>query len=107
MVDLLPPTPRDPCGIHKAIWDEFEEESFEFPEGKDRILASYQAGDERVAYVEPVGVGDELAEMSPFLAADLLTLVPLEATYQTTWAAGPEEMRRVVESGVAHQDEDR
>src|SRR5205823_1432932 len=23
VVDLFPPTPRDPQGIHKAIWDEF------------------------------------------------------------------------------------
>lgn len=26
IVDLFPPTPRDPQGIHKAIWDQFSEE---------------------------------------------------------------------------------
>ena len=26
IVDLLPPTPRDPFGIHKLIWDEFEDD---------------------------------------------------------------------------------
>src|SRR4051812_15220232 len=25
VIDLFPPTPRDPHGIHKAIWDEIEE----------------------------------------------------------------------------------
>lgn len=30
VVDLFPPTPRDPQGIHKAIWDEFGEEPFDF-----------------------------------------------------------------------------
>ena len=34
IVDLFPPTPRDPFGIHKAIWDEIEEEDFTFPRGK-------------------------------------------------------------------------
>ncbi|HUG66213.1 MAG TPA: hypothetical protein VMM76_00595 [Pirellulaceae bacterium] len=37
VIDLLPPTPRDPCGIHKVIWDEFMEEDFTFPDGKDRV----------------------------------------------------------------------
>src|SRR5262245_43244409 len=31
VIDLLPPTPRDPQGMHKAIWDEIEEEPFELP----------------------------------------------------------------------------
>ena len=34
IVYLFPPTPRDPFGIHKAIWDEIEEEDFSFPWGK-------------------------------------------------------------------------
>ena len=28
VIDLFPPTKRDPQGIHKAIWDEFEEADF-------------------------------------------------------------------------------
>ena len=49
VVDLFPPTKRDPFGVHRAIWDEFEDEDvlFEFPPGKDRILASYDAGREK------------------------------------------------------------
>ena len=49
VIDLLPPTSRDPDGIHKVIWDEFMEEDLTFPDGKDRILASYETGDERTA----------------------------------------------------------
>jgi hypothetical protein len=44
IVDLFPPTPRDLNGIHEVIWDEIVEEDFAFPEGKDRILVSYQTG---------------------------------------------------------------
>ena len=31
VIDLFPPSKRDPQGIHKAIWDEFVEEDFELP----------------------------------------------------------------------------
>ena len=100
IVDLFPPTPRDPCGIHKAIWDEIEEEEFTFPEGKDRILVSYETGGQRAAYVEPVAVGDALPDMPLFLTNTFHIRVPLEPTYQATWGASPEELRRAVELGV-------
>jgi len=100
IVDLFPPTPRDPFGIHKVIWDEITEEDFTFPEGKDRILASYEVGGVRAAYVHPVGVGDALPDMPLFLANDFPIRVPLEITYQATWDASPEEMRVAVETGV-------
>jgi hypothetical protein len=100
IVDLFPPTPRDPFGLHKLIWDEILEEDFAFPEGKDRILASYETGAEQAAYVEPVGVGDVLPDMPLFLTNDLHVMVPLEAPYQDTWDDCPEVMRRAVETGV-------
>lgn len=100
IVDLFPPTPRDPFGIHKVIWDEFEEEDFAFPEGKDRLLVSYQTGGQRVAYIEPVAVGDVLPEMPLFLTGDLHVMVPTDSTYQTAWDASPHAMRVAVQTGV-------
>ena len=100
VIDLLPPTRRDPQGIHKAIWDEIEEEEFTFPEGKDRILVSYETGGVRAAYVEPVAVGDQLPDMPLFLTNDLHIMVPLERTYQATWEASPEEMRMAIVTGI-------
>lgn len=101
IIDLFPPTRRDPFGIHKAIWDEIIEEDFTFPEGKDRLLVSYESGEERTAYVEPVGVGDVLREDMPlFVAAGMHVPVPLESTYQQAWEASSEEMRRAVETGI-------
>jgi hypothetical protein len=100
VVDLFPPTPRDPYGMHKVIWDEILEEDFTFPEGKDRILASYESGGERVAYVEPITVGDVLPDMALFLAPGMHIRVPLEPTYRAAWDASPEELRTAVETGV-------
>lgn len=100
IIDLFPPTPRDPFGLHKALWDEIVEEDFTFPPGKNLILASYETGGVRAAYVEPVAVGDVLPDMPLFLANDLHVPVPLEPTYCATWDASPEEMRQAVETGI-------
>lgn len=104
IVDPFPPSPRDPFGIHKAIWDEITEEEFELPIGKDRTLVSYDAGDEKTAYIETVGVGDSLPDMPLILSSDLHVMVPLESTYQTTWDASPEVYRQAVETGKLPDD---
>ena len=100
VVDLFPPTPRDPLGIHKLIWDEISDEPFAFPVGKDRILASYQSGTEKVAYVEPIAVGDVMKDMALFVSEAMRVDVPLESTYQSAWATCPEAMQEAVETGV-------
>jgi hypothetical protein len=100
LIDLFPPTSRDPFGMHKVIWDEIHEEAFQFPAGKDRILASYEMDATRTAYVEPISVGDRLPAMPLFLVQGMHILVPLEPTYMNTWDASPEEMRIAVETGV-------
>jgi len=100
IVDLFPPSPRDPFGIHKVIWDEITEEDFALPAGKDRTLVSYDAGAEKTAYIETAGVGGALPDMPLILTSDLHVMVPLESTYLTTWEASPEAYCRAVETGV-------
>jgi hypothetical protein len=106
IVDLFPPTPRDAFGMHKAIWDELIDEAFAFPPGKDRILVSYNVGNECTAYVEPVAVGDALPDMPLYLAMESYVRVPLESTYQTAWEASPEGIRLAVETGEMPGPED-
>ncbi|MCI0358904.1 MAG: DUF4058 family protein [Planctomycetaceae bacterium] len=106
VIDLLPPTARDPTGIHKLIWDEIEEEDFTLPPDQDRVLASYETGSDRAAFIELVGVGDPLPEMPLFLHSGEHVQVPLEATYQATWDALPGEFRRAVETGVLPESVD-
>src|SRR4051812_20025742 len=104
VIDLFPPTPRDPQGIHKAIFDELEEQPFELAPDKPLTLAAYVAADLLVgapttAYVEPVGVADTLPDMPAYLERRHWTPVPLEATYQSAYASCPEDMRILVETG--------
>jgi hypothetical protein len=98
LIDLLPPTARDPQGVHALIWENAASEDFEFPEDKDRLLVSYESGADWVAFVEPIAVGDRLPDMPLFLAPGWFKYAPLEATYQATWDASPASLRRAVET---------
>ena len=85
VIDLFPPTKRDPQGIHKAIWDQIKEEEIDLPAEKPLTLAAYDAGPPPVAYADFVAVGDSLPDMPIFLKPDLYVPAPLEASYRTTW----------------------
>jgi hypothetical protein len=93
VIDLFPPSQRDPQGIHKALWDEFVEEDFQLPPDKPLTLASYDAGPPGVAYVEPVAVGNVLPAMPLFLKPECYVPAPLEATYQATWDVFPAPLK--------------
>ncbi len=97
VIDLLPPGRRDPQGMHKAIWDEFEEEELTLPPDKPLTLASYDAGPEHVAYVEFVAVGDVLPAMPLFLKPQVYVPAPLEASYQTAWNVFPNALKKLLE----------
>jgi len=99
IVDLFPPTVRDPKGLHKLIWDEIEDQPFELPPGLDRLLMSYQAGREKVAYIEPLAIGDTMPDMPLFLTPNLHVKVPLETTYGATWNVLPVQLRSAVTTG--------
>ena len=98
VINVFPPGKRDPQGIHKAIWDEFQEADLTLPPGQPLTLASYEAGLECVAYVEFCGIGDPLPEMPLFLKPGFYVSVPLDATYQTAWAAFPTVLKGLLES---------
>lgn len=97
IVDLFPPTPRDPQGIHKAIWDQFTDEPYEAPAGKTLTAAAYLSGDFPTAYVEPLGLGDELPSLPIFLSEDYYVPAPLEQTYQQAWAVFPAMLKELIE----------
>lgn len=97
VVDLFPPSVRDPQGIHKAIWDEIAERRFELPADKQLTVAAYRAAPIKTAYVEPVAAGDKLPALPIFLTEDGYALAPLEETYQASWAAFPGDLKELLE----------
>ena len=89
VVDLFPPGPRDPQGIHKAIWSEIVDDDFQLPPDQPLTLVAYSAGEVKRAFIEPVAAGAPLPDMPLFLEPDRYVPVPLEQTYQSAFAAVP------------------
>lgn len=98
LIDLFPPTRRDPQGIHQLIWDELTGEPFEAPPAdKPLTVACYDAGGAITAYVDPVAVGDPLPDVPLFLAPGWYVNIPLEQTYSRSWSLGPKSIRDLFE----------
>jgi hypothetical protein len=98
IVDLFPPGPQDPQGIHKEIWHRVGTEEFTLPPDRPLTLAAYTAGTPMMGYVEPVAVGGVLPDMPVFLTAQEYVPCPLEATYQTAWEQFPAPLKGPLES---------
>jgi hypothetical protein len=98
IVDLFPPGPRDPQGIHRAVWGDDCGESYALPSDKPLTCVSYLAGIGAEAFVEFLSVADRLPDMPLFLTPDLYVAVPLEATYRHAWESMPGYWRSVLET---------
>jgi len=99
IIDLQPAGPRDPQGIHGAIWDEVAGEEYNRPVDKPLTLAAYESAAVVRAFIEPISVGDTLIDMPLFLERGRHVAVPLEETYRTAFHSVPRRWRTVLESG--------
>ncbi len=98
VIDPLPPSPRDPDGMHGAVWDRMLAGPYRPPKGRPLTLASYAARGTVTAFVEPLGVGSPLIDMPLFLRPGHYIPVPLEMTYLSAWSGVPQRWRRVIEA---------
>jgi hypothetical protein len=96
LVDLFPPTRRDPLGIHPEVWGDDDGNTFRFDAAKPLTCAAYVGGGRPQAFVEPVAIGDELPDLPAFLTAVEYVEVPLETTYRSAFGALPEYWRDVL-----------
>jgi hypothetical protein len=93
ILDLLPPGPGDPRGIHGAIWAKISKPLYKMPPEKPLTLVSYVARMPFEAYIEPTAVGDSLTAMPLFLDPKWYVSVPLEETYEAAWTTLPRQVR--------------
>jgi hypothetical protein len=89
IIDLFGPTPRDPHGIHRAIWGEGREGDFSLPDDKPLTCVSYVGFPCFEVFLEPVAIGDHLPEMPLFLTPERYVPIPLDANYQSAWETVP------------------
>ncbi len=100
VVDLFPPGSLDPQGIHAAIWEQLTGEQIDGSAESPLTLASYQAGLEPTAWVEPLQVGEVLPHMPLFLDTEWYVQTPLEETYEQTWRGFPEPWKSQVSGEI-------
>jgi hypothetical protein len=101
VIDLHPPTSRDPEGIHGAICARMGDSTYTAPPGKPLTIASYVAMPVGNAYVEPVAVGDVLVPMPLFLDEGNYVSVPLEETYMQTFRGVPWRWKPFLEESIS------
>ena len=98
LVDVHPPGPRDPNGIHGLLLDEIG--PVEYALGADRPLtaASYIGGPVVDAFVSHFAVGEPIPPMPLFLTRENYIRVPLEAAYQAAWEDVPPQHQAILEA---------
>jgi hypothetical protein len=102
VIDLFPPGPHDPQGIHGAIWakiagEEVVGDQYVSPSDQPLTLSGYEAAQKVTGLAWHVAVNDSLPSDTVFLEAGSVP-VPLEDTYQTAFANMPRRWRRVLEA---------
>jgi hypothetical protein len=93
IVDLFPATASAPGGLQNAIWGEYSSESFDPPAEQSVTIASYSADPPKHAFAEAVAPGQSLPDMPLYLRHGRFVQVPLEATYESAFAAVPKFWR--------------
>ncbi|MBI4604271.1 MAG: hypothetical protein HY721_20115 [Planctomycetes bacterium] len=99
LIDLHPRGPFDPQGIHNLIWAELGQEPIALPEDRQYLFMSYPSGGRVEGFIEPRAAGERLPDMPLFLAPGRYVTVPLDATYESAFAAVPSHLRKLFESG--------
>jgi hypothetical protein len=96
LVDVHPPGPRDPHGIHGALLNEIGTEDYVL--GRERLLtvAAYVGGVVVDAFVAHFAVGETIPQMPLFLTRENYIPVPLEATYLAAWEDVPSQYQEVL-----------
>lgn len=99
LVDLFPPGPCDPRGMHGAVgrWVTDAGVPCEPPPEEPLTLASYRAAESPEAFFEHLRVGQPLPDMPLFLDPGHYVDVPLEMTYAAAFAGMPQFWREVLE----------
>ncbi|HEY7119086.1 MAG TPA: DUF4058 family protein [Tepidisphaeraceae bacterium] len=97
LIDLFPPGPFDPRGIHGALWERLRG-AYNPPPGKSLTLASYRAAGPITCFVEPTAVGTPLIDMPLFLDPGHYVNVPLESTYLGAYEGVPRRWKAVIET---------
>jgi hypothetical protein len=101
IIDLHPPGPFDPRGIHNLVWTELGQEAVDLPSEKPLQVVSYLSEGKVSSFIEPLAVVDRLPDAPLFLDAGRFVPLPLESTYMRSFEAVPRHLREEVEGAFS------
>jgi hypothetical protein len=96
LIDVHPPGPRDPNGIHAALLSEIGTEDYQLGSERPLTAAAYTSGAVVGAFVAHFAVGEPVPEMPLFLTRENYVRVPLEAAYVAAWEDVPPQYQEVL-----------
>ena len=102
LVDLHPPTRRDPDGIHAVIWESLGGETSDSGVRAGRLAASYESVPQTDqfpkvnAYLEPLHVGGVIPDIPLFLDGGNFVSTPLQAAYDSAFEALPGRYQEIL-----------
>jgi hypothetical protein len=96
LIDVHPPGPRDPNGIHGALMNEISTEDYVLGSERPLTVAAYTGGSAVGVFVAHFAVGEPIPEMPLFLTRENYVRVPLEATYMAAWEDVPPQYQAVL-----------
>ena len=98
LIDLFPPTPLVPAGMHGAVAARFGL-TYDPPPGEPLTCAAYRsAGEATTSFVEPLAVGAAVPTMPLFLTPDRYVNLPLADSYAAAYRPTPRVYRRLLEA---------
>ncbi|NUQ64630.1 MAG: DUF4058 family protein [Pirellulales bacterium] len=96
LVDVHPPGPRDPHGIHGALLGEIGTEEYVLGSDRRLTVAAYTGGVVVDAFVAHFAVGEPVPQMPLFLTRENYVQVPLEQSYVSAWEDVPRRYQEVL-----------
>jgi hypothetical protein len=100
LVDVHPPGPRDPNGIHGVVLNEIGTEDYVLGREQPLTVAAYAGGAVVEAFVAHFAVGGSIPQMPLFLTRQNYVRVPLDAAYMAAWEDVPAQYQERLLGGA-------
>ena len=96
LIDVHPPGPRDPDGIHGAVLKEIGTEAYALERRRPLTTVAFVGGAPIEAFVMHFGVGGPIPQMPLFFTRENYVQVPLELTYTAAWDDVPPQYQKLL-----------